>query len=174
MTSFFKSDEKLGHSSNFVAWKVRLEIIADNNDVLKYIQGKLLESPENASATTKNNHKKGELKERKIIADGLQDNLLAYVGNLRRSKDMYDKIADMYEVNNLNEIISLKDQLKEAKMNKWESVQSNIMRISHLRDQLQRVGEFVPNRELVIMTLRGLPPIWETCITIIRNNNFLR
>jgi len=54
---------------------------------------------------------------------------------------MYDKIVGIYEVNNLHEIISLKDQLKDMKMNKRESVQSYIMRISRLRDQLQRVGE---------------------------------
>jgi len=39
---FFKEHEKLGDSSNFVAWKIRLEIIANNNDVLEYIQGKYL------------------------------------------------------------------------------------------------------------------------------------
>ena len=58
---------------------------------------------------------------------------------------MYDKIAGMYEVNNLNEIISLKHQLKDMKMNKGESVQSYIMRISRHRDQLRRVGETMPD-----------------------------
>jgi len=38
---------------------------------------------------------------------------------------------------------------------------------------LQRVGESVPNRELVSVTLRGLHPIWETFITTIRKNNIL-
>ena len=63
---------------------------------------------------------------------------------------MYDNIADMYEINNLNEINNLQDQLKETKMNEGEVVQSYIMRISHLRDQLQRVGENVFDRELVV------------------------
>ena len=86
---------------------------------------------------------------------------------------MYDKLDDMYEVNNLNEIISLKYQHKDTKKNKGEFVQSYIMRISRLRDQLQRVGESVSNRELVIVNLRGLPPILETFITTISNNNVL-
>ena len=150
-----------------------MEIVANNNDVLDYIQGNILEPPKHAFAAIKNKHKKGELKAKQIIANGLQDNLLAYVRNLRRSKDMYDKIGGMYEVNNLNEIISLKDQLKDTKMNKGESMQSYIMRISRLRDQLQRVGESVLDKELVIMILRGLPHIWETFITTISNNNVL-
>jgi len=114
----------MGDSSNFATWKVRLEIIVVNNDVLDYIQGKVPEPTESAFATVKNKHKKGVLKEKKIIANGLQDNLLSYVENLRRSKDMHDKVIRMYEVNNLNEILTLKDQLKDTKMNKGESIQS--------------------------------------------------
>jgi len=170
-SSFFKEHEKLGDSSNFFASNIKLEIIVDNNDVLEYIKIKLHEPPKNASIAAKKKHKKGELKAKKIIADRLQDNLLAYVANLRKSKDMYDKIVGMYEINNLNEIISLKDKIKDMNMNKRESVQSYIMRISRLKDQLQRVGETVPDRELVIVTLGGFPPIWETFITTISNNN---
>jgi len=58
-------------------------------------------------------------------------------------------------------------------MNKGESIQSYIMRNSIIRDQLLRVEEVVLDRELVVMTLRGLPPIWETFITTIRNTNLL-
>lgn len=134
--STFNEHEKLGDVSNFATWKVRLEIIADNNDLLKYIQGRMPEHPENASAPLKNRYKKVESKAKQIIVDGLQDHLLAYVENLRKSKDMYDKIAGMYDVNNLNEIITLKNQHEETKMNKGETVQSCIIRLSCLRDQL--------------------------------------
>lgn len=112
-----------------------MEIIANNNDVLDHIQGNVPKPLENSFVVAKNKHKKGELKEKKIIVDGLQDNLLAYVGNSRRSKDMYDKIDGTYEVKNLNEIISLKDKLKYMKMKKGESIEFYIMRISHLGDR---------------------------------------
>ena len=58
-------------------------------------------------------------------------------------------------------------------MNKGEVVQSYIMRLCHLRDQLHRVGENVPHREQVVVNLRGLPPILETFITTISNSNLL-
>ena len=86
---------------------------------------------------------------------------------------MYDKVTNMYEVNTLNEILILKSQLKDTKMQKGYSIQSYIMRISCIINQLQRVGEDVPDMELVVVTLRGLPPIWETFITTISNTNFL-
>ena len=110
-----------------------MEIIADNNDELEYIQGRIPEPAENASASLKNRYKKGESREKKIIFDGLQDHLLAYAGNLRKSKDIYYKIVSMYEIKNLNEIITLKYKVKETKMNKGEVVQSYIIRISLLR-----------------------------------------
>jgi len=58
--------------------------------------------------------------------------------------------------NKLNHILSLKNQLKEMKMNKGEYVQSYIMRVFCLRDQLQFVGEQISDRELVVVTLQGL------------------
>jgi len=53
---------------------------------------------------------------------------------LKKYKDMYDNLVDMYEVNDLNEIISLKGQLKYMNMNKGESVQPFIMSIYRLQD----------------------------------------
>lgn len=58
-------------------------------------------------------------------------------------------------------------------MNKWESMQSYVMSVSHLRNQLQNVGEPISDRELVMVTLECLPPIWETFSTTINNNNQL-
>jgi len=91
----------------------------------------------------------------------LQDHLLVYVGSLKKSKHVYDKLVGMYEVNNLNLIPSLKNKLKELKMNRGKSVQSYVMRVSQLRDQLQTAGEPISDRELVMVTLQGLPPIWK-------------
>lgn len=135
-TSYFKDNGKLDDSSNFAAWKIRLEFILDDNDVLEYVQGKVLEPSSNASSAIKSKYKKGELKANKVIINVLQDRLLVYHGSLNKSKDSYDKLVRIYEVNYLNHILSLKDQFKEMKMNKGESGQSYIMRVSRLRDHL--------------------------------------
>ena len=116
-TTYFKDNEKLGELSNFPIWKIRLGVILDDNDVLEYVQGKVLEPPTNASAAIKSRYKKGDLKAKKIIIDGLQDHFIVYVGNLKAFKDMYYNLVGMYDVNNLNHILSLKDQLKKIKMN---------------------------------------------------------
>ena len=64
--SFFKEHEKLGDSSKFVAWNVRLEIVTDNNHVLDFIEGRKPKPQENASAAIENKHKKGKGKPSKL------------------------------------------------------------------------------------------------------------
>lgn len=83
-TSYFKGNEKLSESSNFSTWEIRLEVILDDNDVLEYLQGKVPEPLSNASTDIKSKYKNGELKERNIFIDGLQDHFLVYVGNLKK------------------------------------------------------------------------------------------
>lgn len=137
------------------------------------MQAKVLGPPKNASTAVKSKYKKGDLKAKKILIDGFQDHLHVYVGSLKKSKDIYGNLVGMYEVNNLNYIISLKNNLKELKMNKGEFLQSYIMKVSQLRDQLQIFGVTISVRELVMITLKGLPHTWETFITTIRNKNIL-
>ena len=170
-SSYIKDTEKLGDSSNFVTWKIKLEVILDDNDVLEYVEGKVPKPLKNAPIPTKSKYKKGEFKANKIRIESLKDHLLTYVGKLKKSKGIYDKLVGMYEVNNLNHILSMKNQLKDIKMNKGEFVQSYVMRISQLRDQLQTVGEPISDRGLVLVTLQGLPSIWETFISTISNND---
>jgi len=166
-TSFFKGDEKLSDSSNIVAWKIRLEVILYENDILEYVEGKVPEPPENAPVVAKSKYKKDEIKAKEILIDSLKDHLLTYVGKFNKSKDIHHKPVGMYDVNNLNHILSLKNQLKDIKMNKGEFLQSYVMRILHT------VGEPMSDKELVSIIVQGLPPIWETFITTISNNDKL-
>lgn len=52
-------------------------------------------------------------------------------------------------------------------------MQSYIMRVSQLRDQFQTIGETISDKYFVMITLQGIPPIWETFITTIRKKNGL-
>lgn len=86
-TSYFKNTEKFGDSSNFDAWKIRLEVILDDNDVLEYVEEKIPEPLKNAYVASKSKYKKGEIKSKKTLIDSLKENLLTYVGKLKKYKD---------------------------------------------------------------------------------------
>lgn len=164
-SSYFKNEEKLVDASNFFPWKARLDITIEEHDVLEYVA----EPIENSNAAITARCKKGKVKAKKIILDSLGDHLITYVSNLKKDKEMYDKLIGMYQVNNLSQILALKNQLKDVKINKGESIQAYFMRILKIKDQLSISGEVVSNEELVLIMLGGLPS-WETFSTTISNN----
>ncbi len=158
-TSHFKMDEKLDDSSNYVVWRTRLDVTLDENDVLGYVEGKVPKPLENASTAIKSKYKKGEIKAKNIIIDSLREHLIFYILKLKKSKEMYDKLVGIYEIKKLSHILYLKNELKDTKMNTREIVQSDFMRISKLKDQSFSAGEITSNRELVLISLGGIPPI---------------
>ena len=65
-----------------------------------------------------------EIKEKLIIRDSIHKSLVAYISELRTSKEMYDKLVNMFKANNANQALLFKNQLKNLKKGRDESVQS--------------------------------------------------
>jgi hypothetical protein len=57
--------------------------------------------------------------------------------------------------------MSLKNELRDMKMNDEDSITSYFVRISQLRDQLQAIEEIISEKELVNIVLNGLPKTWD-------------
>jgi hypothetical protein len=53
--------------------------------------------------------------------------------------------------------MSLKNELRDMKMNDDDSITSYLVRISQSRDQLQAIEEIISEKELVNIVLNGLP-----------------
>ena len=56
-------------------------------------------------------------------------------------------------------------------MKKSKSVDSYFSRIVEIRDQLGNVGEVVPDKELSIYILRGLPNTWESFVQTVTGHD---
>ena len=63
--------------------------------------------------------------------------------------------------------LTLRNQLSNMKMIKSESIASYFMRITELRDKSRSNGDNIGEKELVMTTLNGLPPSWESFIQTI-------
>jgi len=169
-SSYFKNEEKLVDASNFLPWKAKLDITLEEHDILGYVEGEVAKLAENSNAAIKARYKKGEVKDTNIIVDSLGDHLITYVSNLKKSKELYATLIGMYQVNNLVQILALKNHLKDVKMNKGETIQAYFGSISKIKDQLSTFGEVVSDKELVLIMLGGLPS-WENFITTISNKD---
>ena len=85
----FKFDDKLTGKSDFHAWKMSLDLIFEDQDVMDYVQGKIQEPPSSAPAATKTKYKKWEIKVKLIIRDSIHKSLVAYISELGTSKEMW-------------------------------------------------------------------------------------
>lgn len=101
-SSYFKNEEKLNDASNFSPWKVRFYITLKEHDVSEYVEGEVAKPPKNLNVVIKARYKKGEVNVKIIILDYLEDNIITYVSNLKKSKEMYDNLIGMNQLNNLS------------------------------------------------------------------------
>ncbi len=102
--------------------------------------------------------KKVRLKLRSIV-DSIHKPLVAYISDLETFKEMYEKLVEMFKVNNANQILFLKNKLKDIKMDRGESIQSYFMRITEIKNDLLSIGEVPSDRELSLIDLGALQEI---------------
>ena len=106
-------------------------------------------------------HKKNLVKAKKIIADSIEDHLIPQVSSLKTPKEMFVSLTKLFEGKNINRKMTLRNQLKNVKIQNVETIQSYFTRVSQLKEQLEVVEEEVENEKVVIATLKGLPGSWD-------------
>jgi hypothetical protein len=105
--------------------------------------------------------KNGDINAMSIIVDSIKYHLIPYISHLDSSKKMYDALTSLLSVINIGQVMSLKNELRDMKMNDDDSITSYFVRISQVRDQLQDIEEIISKKELVNIVLNGLPKTWD-------------
>ena len=83
---------------------------------------------------------------------------------------MFDSLTKLFEGKNINLNMTLRNYLKNVKIQNAETIQSYfglkfpLMRVSQIKEKLEVVKEEVKNAEVVIATLNGLPGSWDSFI----------
>jgi hypothetical protein len=168
MTYSMKSENKLDGASNFRAWKTRIDLILSKNKVLDIMKGNIMEpefeegkEKELQNVTLMEKFKYGGINAMSIIVESIKYHLIPYISHLDSSKKMYDARTNLFSIRNIGQVMSLKNELCDMKMNDDDSITSYFVRISQLRDQLQAIEEITSENELVNIVLNGLPKTWD-------------
>ena len=106
MTHYTQVEDKLGGDDNFRAWKYRISLILEENDMDQYIIGEVLE-PEGNEA--KDTHKNKLVKSKRIIAYSIKDHLIPHVSSFKTLKEAYDDLNNMFEGKNINQNMVLRN-----------------------------------------------------------------
>jgi hypothetical protein len=131
MTYSMKSENKLDGASNFRAWKTRIDLILAKNKVLDIVKGKIVKpefeegkekEPQNIAAMEK--FKDGDINAMSIIVDSIKYHLIPYISHLDSLKKMYDALTNLFSVRNIGQVMSLKNELRDMKMNDDDNITS--------------------------------------------------
>lgn len=146
---------------------------------MDYVRAKVVEPPSNAPVAAKTKYQKGEIRAKKKIIDSIQNNLVAYISNLGTSKEIYDKLVGMFKVNNENQILFLKNKLKDINMDKRDYIQSYFMRITEIKNDLLSIGEDILTGSSLSFHLKVfqdygmyLPPPFSTMMGYLTSMNY--
>jgi hypothetical protein len=146
-------------------WKTRINLILAKNKVLNIVKGKIMEpvfeegkekEPQNIAVMEK--FKDNDISAMSIIVESIKDHLIPYISHLDSSNKMYDALTNLFLVRNIGQVMSLKNDLHDMKMNDEDNITSYFVR--QLRYQLQVIEEIISEKELVNIVLNGLP---KTC-----------
>ena len=94
MSHYNKLDEKLEVAENFRAWKYRISLVLEENELDSYIHE---EVPVPEGDEEKSLHKKKMVMEKRIIADSIKDHLIPHVSSLKTPKAMFDAQTKLFE-----------------------------------------------------------------------------
>jgi hypothetical protein len=137
MMNSMKSENKLDGASNFRAWKTRIDLILAKNKVLDIVKGKIVktkfkegEEKKLQNIATMENFKYVDINAMSIIVGSIKDLLIPYISHLDSSKKMYDALTNLFSVRNIGQVMSLKNELRDMKMNDDDSMTSYFVRIS--------------------------------------------
>jgi hypothetical protein len=118
-------------------------------------------------AASKENHQNDTIRAKIIIVDSIKDHLILYVSSKKTLKEIFYALNRLYEGNNINQKMNLRNQLKNKRMQRGESIQEYFSRISQFKEQLEAIRDAIDEDELIMTTLNGLPRPWDTFIQTI-------
>jgi hypothetical protein len=78
MSASVKIVEKIEGVENFCAWKYRIVIILEENDLARFIKEEVSEL---ADAAEKEKNQKDTIRAKRIITDSIKDHLIPYVSS---------------------------------------------------------------------------------------------
>ena len=140
MTKNTKLEEKLEGAENFRAWKYKIMLILQENDLDKFVKEEVKE-PKEVEAKTK--HKKDMIIDKRIVSDSIKENLIPQISSMETPKEMFDALSWLFEGRNINRKIALRNQLKIVRAHKSETMQYYFTRVAQINDQLEAIGDMV-------------------------------
>ena len=119
MSHHTKLDENIEGAEKFRAWKYRISLVLEENQLGSYISG---EVPVPEGDEVKALHKNKFIMVKRIIANSIKDRLIPKVSSLKTPKEMFEALTKLFEGKNMNQKMTLRNQLKNVKIQNAKTI----------------------------------------------------
>ena len=106
-------DENIEGVDNFRAWKYQISLVLEENESDSYITE---EVPVPEGDEAKALHKNKSVIAKRIIVDSIKDHLIPQVSSLKTPKAMFNALTKLFEGKNINQKMTLRNQLRNVKI----------------------------------------------------------
>jgi hypothetical protein len=100
MVSTLKIEDRLEGATNFRAWKARILLLLEENDLKEYVES-VVPSPNDPHELA--THKKKEVKAKRVLLDSVKDHLIPHISKKKTAKDMFDALVGLYQSGNASQ-----------------------------------------------------------------------
>ena len=92
-----------------------------------------------------------------LIALSVKRAIIPHIRSCKTTKDAWDTLTTLYQARNEARIAHLRKQLESEHMNEGDTVDSFLIKIKDLKEQLISADAMIPDSSLVQTVLNGLP-----------------
>jgi hypothetical protein len=146
-------------SSNYIAWKDRMEVVLEDNDLKGYIDTDV-SKPDVTYTANLDAWQKKVAKARRILLEGVRDHIVSNLHWKTTPYAMWKVLKDLFQNSSDHRKLALKDKLRKIKMEKGDTIPKYLTKLLQCRDELGSVGIIVAADDLVSLVLLGLPKSW--------------
>jgi hypothetical protein len=162
MATSMKYEDRLEGASNYLQWKVIITDVLKENKLWFYVSTVVLVPVHNPISLDL--HEVKEASAQRIFLDGVKDHLIPHLVEKKTTKEMWDALIKLYQSENQNQKMALRDKVHATKMERGEGVTSYLTRLTQVRDELVTVGDIIPEEELVRISLNGFGKKWDVFV----------
>jgi len=146
-------------SSNYIAWKDRMEAMLEENNMKEFINHDIMKPP-TSYAKDLAKWRKCVAKVRMIILEGVRDHIVSNLHGKETPFEMWKELMNLFQNRNDHKKLALKDKLRMIKMEKGNSIPKYLTKLTQCQDEIGSLDVIVVEDDLVSLALLGLPKSW--------------
>ena len=149
--------------SSYIAWKDRIKAVFEDNKLKEFIDSDI---PKPATTDSQDlvvdaqdlaAWKKNVTKARRILLEGVQDNIVSNLHGKETLYDMWKALTIFFHKNNDHRKLALKEKLRKLKMEEGYTIPKYLNNFTQYRDELGSVGAIIVEDDMVSLALLSLP-----------------